>query len=85
MSIRSIAEGAARKAEAAIAAPLSEQEREAVTRAIEGAVIDAIKNTMQECRDAALGCTREQKTKAKIVIELNKTATAKFLDMGAMR
>ena len=85
MSIRSLAEGAASKADAAIEATLSKQEQEAMTKAIESAITAAIRTTMQQCQDAAGRCVTGDQVKKKIVIEINKSATAQFPDMGSMR
>ncbi len=85
MTIRSLAEDTASKARAAIATPLTEQEQEAVIKVIEGAIIEAIRNTMQECQDAAVRCTGEAQLKKKMVIEINRSATARFPDMGSTR
>lgn len=85
MTIRSLAEDTASKASAALKAPLSESEREAVTRVIEAAIVEAVRLTTAECRDAAARCADEDRLKKRIVIEINKSATAQFPDMGSTR
>lgn len=85
MTIRSLAEEAAGKAGAALATPLSQPEQEKIILVIEEAITEAVKLTMQECRDAAVRCAEQDQLKKKMVIEINKSATAQFPDMGSTR
>ena len=85
MTIRSLALEATEKASAAIGATLSDSEREAVTKVIDDAITEAVRRTMVECQDAAARCADGDQLKKKIVIEINKSATAQFPDMGSTR
>ena len=85
MTIRSLALEATEQASAAIGPTLSDSEREAVTKVIEDAITEAVRRTMVECQDAAARCADEDQLKKKIIIEINKSATAQFPDMGSTR
>ena len=85
MTIRSLAEEAASKASAALSSPVSQPERETITHVIEEAITAAVMQTMQECRDAAVRCADQDQLKKKMIIEINKSATARFPDMGSTR
>lgn len=86
MSIQSLSETATRKAEAVLSVSISEEERRALAKVIEGVVIEAIKITSQQCKDAAAACCENSPSMSKkIVIEINKTPTVKMADMGSMR
>ena len=85
MTIRTLALEATEKVSTAISASLSDSEREAVTKAIEGVIVEAVRRTMVECQHAATRCADEDQLKKRIVIEINKSATAQFPDMGSTR
>jgi hypothetical protein len=86
MSLKNLVEKAMRQIESSIENPLSESEGAAVSKIIEGALIEAVNRSTKKCADTAVVCCGPEADLAhKIAEDVERARHALIANLTSMR